>query len=107
MPLPPPMGRGGFPGRSAASRSRARRTRTPGTPEPRARPRPSAARRSSLLIELLPGRPDLLVDVPAVDRVAVAVQRPRPRGNRILIASELQQHVAVVILNDGIGLLLI
>ena len=39
----------------------------------------------------------------AIDRIAVAGERARPRGNRLVVASQLEQHLAVVILDDRVG----
>src|SRR4051812_47713542 len=50
--------------------------------------------------ELLFRVPDLLVDIGAVDRVAVARQRTCPRGDRIVVAAQFEEHVAVVVLDD-------
>src|SRR5262245_31398570 len=83
-------------GRRAAS-SAARRTRWSGAP-PRAR-RPYG----SFLGKLLPRCTDLLVDVTSVDVVTVARQRAAPRGNRLVVLSELEEHLAVVTLYDRVG----
>src|ERR1043166_2938969 len=72
--------------------------------------RPSVAGRSaerSLLIEFLLGGADLLVDVCAIDGVAVAGERARERGDCLVEASELQQHFAIVFLDYGVGVQLL
>src|SRR5262245_58516784 len=57
----------------------------------------------SFLGEFLFRGADLLVDVAAVDRIAVAAQRARPRRDRFVDTSELEQDIAVMILNHRIG----
>src|SRR4051812_40919100 len=71
-----------------------RRTRPSG-----ARPALSPAHASSFR-QLLSGGADLLIDIAAIDRVAVAGERPRPGRDRIVEPRELEEHVAVMILND-------
>ena len=46
---------------------------------------------------------DLLVDVGAIDRIAVAGQRAVERRDGVVVATELEEHVAVVILDDRVG----
>src|SRR5580765_3777536 len=80
------------PGRSVASAAECRRT-------------PSAALRRaapSLLAEFLFRGPDLLVDAGAIDRVVVAGEGAPPGGNGLVEARQLEQHVAVMILNDRV-----
>src|SRR5262245_54563709 len=60
-----------------------------------------------LLVGFLFRRPDLLVDFPAIDRIVVARQRARPGGDRVVVLSELEEHVAVVILDHRVALQLI
>jgi hypothetical protein len=55
----------------------------------------------------LPGRPDLLVDLAAIDRIAISGERAVPGGDGVGVLSELEEHVAVVILDDRIALQLI
>src|SRR4051794_27912810 len=57
----------------------------------------------SALRQLLPRRSDLLVDVAAVDRIAVPGERAGPRADRVLPTASLREHVAVMILDDGVG----
>ena len=67
----------------------------------------TARRRAHFLPSFCFAALDLLVDVAAIDRVAVAGERAGPRGDRLVVASELEEHVAVVILDDRVGLELI
>src|SRR6266478_1939977 len=76
-------------GRRRSSRARAQRERK--------------GRARSLLRELLSRGADFLFDLALVDRVAVAGERARERGDRVVEASELEQDVAVVILDDRVG----
>src|SRR5206468_8399334 len=66
-----------------------------------------APRRTLFLSDLLSGAANLLVDVGAIDGIAVTGQCARPRRDRVVVAPELEQHVPVVILDDGVGLHLI
>src|SRR5204863_5265046 len=63
-----------------------------------ARPAPN----TSTLRELLPRGADLLVDVTAVDRVAVAGEGAGPRRDRLVVAPHLREHVAIVLLHDRV-----
>src|SRR3954470_13799000 len=69
---------------------------------PRARPQDD-----SLLAEFLFRALDLLVDAGTIDRLVVAGERARPRGDGIVEPRQLEQHVAVVILDDRVRLELI
>ncbi len=55
------------------------------------------------LLQVLLRRLDLLVDLAAVDVGAVALERARPRGNRVAVAPQLEEHLAVVLLDDRVG----
>src|SRR5215475_5595590 len=68
----------------------------------RPQPRRATAARSSLR-ELLSRTPDLLVDVAANDRVAIAGERLVPGQDGVVVASEFEKNLAVVILNDRVG----
>src|SRR2546423_8183867 len=63
--------------------------------------RPRAA--SSLLADLLLCCLDFPVDLDLVDRVAVAAERAVPGGNRRVVAGQLEEDFAVVILDDRVG----
>src|SRR5262245_47114179 len=60
------------------------------------------AARLSFLRELFSGRPDFPIDVALVDVAAVAVERALPGGNGFIESIELEQHVAKMILDNGI-----
>src|SRR5918995_385188 len=49
-----------------------------------------------------PGVLDLFLDESAIDIRAVTGQRALPRANRFVELSEAREHVAVMILNDGL-----
>src|SRR5205807_6662278 len=85
------------PDRRAASAGERRRTRRSRQREPR------SLAPGSPTPQLLPGGFDLPVDGAGIDRVAIAGERPRPRGNRILDAASLEEDVAVMILDDRVG----
>src|SRR5438128_1947527 len=57
-------------------------------------------RRDGSLLELLLRGPDLLVDAGTVERIAVAGECTRPGGDRFVEATELEEHVAVMVLDD-------
>src|SRR5262249_25752221 len=78
-----------------------------GTRRRRALPSTRAGVRRALLADFLLGGLDLLVDGGPIDRVVVAGERTLPRGNGLVEARQLEQHVAVMILNHGIGLELV
>src|SRR5262249_15426955 len=59
------------------------------------------------LVQPLLRRLDLPVDVPSVDVAAVAVQRAREGGDRVGVATQLQQQLAVMLLDDRVALQLI
>src|SRR3954463_12072088 len=60
-----------------------------------------------LFLLFLSGGADFPVDLGAIDRIAVPAQRAVERGDRFIEAAHLQQNVAIVILNDRIGLQLV
>ncbi len=64
-------------------------------------------RRTVSSFEFLSGVPDLLVDVGAVDRFAVAVERAVPRRDCVVEPADLEEQLAVVFLNDGVDLQLL
>src|SRR5215471_6686409 len=64
-------------------------------------------RQCSFLIELLAGRPNSLVDVGSIDRIAISAQSPVERRDGVVEPSQLEQHFAIVLLDDGVGLELI
>src|SRR3954469_14644715 len=82
-------------GRTAAS-STSRRTTWP------SRPAPPRGRARSFRVEFLLGGANLLVERTTVNRVAVAGRRECPRGQRLVVLLELEENVAVMILNDGV-----
>jgi len=53
--------------------------------------------------KLASGHLDFLVELVAIDRIAVACERAGPRGNRLIVAAHPGEHVAVVILDDRVG----
>ena len=61
-----------------------------------AKPRPS------LFLGLLHGAGDFLLDLRAIDGIAVPVEGPLPRGDRVGWAILLESQVAEVLLDDGI-----
>ena len=89
-------------GSSAAPRTKRRRRRP-------ARRRSAAllASARSFAWQLLLGGTDLPIDAGLVDVFAIAGQRPRPRGDRLVEPAEAEQHVSVMILDDRVGLQLV
>src|SRR5438093_8451218 len=87
------------PGPTAAS-STADRTKS-------SRARAQSPALASFLVKLLPGRADLLIDLALVNRIAVAGKGAGEGSDRCVVASELEQHVAVMILDDRVGAQLI
>ena len=61
----------------------------------------------SSFFEFLPGVPDLLVDVGAVDRLAVAPERAVPRRNRFFEPADLEEQLPVMFLDHGVDLQLL
>ena len=51
-------------------------------------------RTTSSLVEFLSGVPDLLVDVGAIDRVAVAGERAIPGRDRLIVAADLEEQLS-------------
>src|SRR6187399_3145580 len=71
---------------------------------PRPAPAPSARRSAGASFpgKLLSGRADLLVDVAAIDRIAVAGKRLVPPADGVVVTSHLEEQLAVVVLHDGV-----
>src|SRR6516165_6885427 len=97
----------GYPRSVADSSTRGRTPHTATPLGPRQRARTSARRRPSFLTGFLLRGTDLLVDLKAAHRVAITVECAGPGSDRFIKAPELEEHVAVMILNHRVGLELV
>src|SRR5258705_9744720 len=56
----------------------------------------------SSFVEFLPGVPDLLVDIGAIDRCAVTAEGAVPRRDGIVEPADFEEQLPVMFLDDGV-----